>query len=418
MKKTYRNLLFLLGVAASLPACDNFMDVHKKYLEDGEKIYAPIVDSFSFQPGREKILAGFRLYNSPHVREIQISWNGERGDTALSIPVTPDTEYYSAEYLLNIPEGSYTFDVRTKDVYDNLSIKVTGFCDSYGDVYQSTLRTQNIGEVTFAPEQAEISWRTTPVNHIGNEVRYTNVRSETKTVFSGTGAPAPSVVLPEAKSGTTFEYRSLFLPAASSIDTFYTLWTEYEIPFPFPEPEPLPEVELDRSIMSIVRLDSDSDWGGYGGTAEGIIDGVTVTTGSDNGTFGHTHTGGLPAAITVDLGQTVKLSSIVLHQHRSAEVPFTWVNTRKFEVYGRTEAPAQSGDWTEWTKLMECEIVPPSSGNWVTAANAGAVFAFPQNMEAVRYIRVNVTESFDSASMGGITHIAELTFRVFITDDE
>jgi hypothetical protein len=416
MKKIYQNLLVLLGVAISLSACDNFMDVHKKYIEDGEKIYAPIVDSVSFLPGRERILAQFRLYNSPHVKEILISWNNERGDTTLSIPVTPNAERYSIEYLLNISEGSYTFDVRTKDVYDNLSIKVTGFCDSYGDIYQSTLRTQNIGEVTFTSEQAEISWRTTPVNHIGNQVRYTSANDETKIVFSGTGAPAPSTILPKAKTGTTFEYRSLVLPAANSIDTFYTEWTEYETPFS--EPAPLPEVALDKSIMSIIRLDSDADWGGYSGAAEGLIDGVTLTGGSDNGKFGHTWTGGLPAAITVDLGQTTKLSSIVLHQHRSAEVPFTWVNTKKFDVYGREEAPSQSGDWSEWTKLMGCEIVPPSSGNWATIAADGTAFAFPQDMDPVRYIRVNVTASFDSESMGGITHIAELTFYVFRTDDE
>jgi hypothetical protein len=403
MKKVYQNLLFLLGVAISFSACDNFMDVHKEYIKDGEKIYAPVVDSVSFLPGRERIHARFWLYNAPHVRTIHVSWND--GRDSLSIPVTPDAEMYSIERLLSIPEGSYTFDVRTKDIYDNRSIKITGFCDSYGDIFQSTLRLQNIGQVVFTPAEAEINWLTTPVNHIGNQVRYTNASDETKIVFSGTGAPTPTTVLPEAKGGTTFEYRSLFLPAANSIDTFYTEWTEYETPFPEKDPK------LDKSIMSIIRLDNDADWSAYGGRAEGILDDVTVTTSNDNGKFAHTGSGGFPASITVDLGQTTKLSTIVLYQHRSGEVPFSWVNPKHFVVYGRGNvAPSQNGDWSEWTELIDCEVLKPSSGDLSAIANAGSVFDFPADMEPVRYIRVKFTDAYDNF---GIVHLSELSFYYY-----
>jgi hypothetical protein len=402
MKKIYQNLVWLM-TAFCLTACDNFMDVHREYIKDGEKIYAPAVDSFAFLPGREKLLARFWLYNSSHVRAVHLSWNS--GRDSLSIPVTPAAERDSVEVILPIPEGSYTFDVRTKDLHDNKSIKVTGFCNSYGDIFQSSLRNQNIGEVTFSPEQAEINWLTTPVNHIGNQVRYTDVNSETQTVFSGTGSPAPSTILPQAKGGTTFEYRSLFLPASNSIDTFYTVWTEYETPFPERDPK------LDKSIMSVIKLDSDADWNAYGGSAAGILDDVTVTTGSDNGTFGHTGGGGFPISLTVDLGRVTKLSTIVMYQHRSAEVPFTWVNPKHFVVYGREAAPSQSGDWSEWTELIDCEVTTPSSGNLSAIADAGVAFEFPPDMEPVRYIRVKFTSAYDNGM--GLVHISELSFYYY-----
>jgi hypothetical protein len=47
-----------------------------------------------------------------------------------------------------------------------------------------------------------------------------------------------------------------------------------------------------------------------------------------------------PISLTVDLGQVTKLSTVVMYQHRSADVPFTWVNPKHFVVYGREAAPS------------------------------------------------------------------------------
>jgi hypothetical protein len=368
-----------------------------------EPVTVTAAESVDFLPGKGRVLARVRLNNATDVRTVVILWTAGNVRDSISLAVTPAAGRDSVETIITLDEGEYVFDVVTKDADGNRSATVAGTGSSHGDGFRSGLQVQGVETVDLTSGQAEITWQTAPANHIGNEVRYSDVNNETLTLYSETGTA--TTVLPLAQDGSTFEYRSFFKPAVNAIDTFRTAWTKYETAFP-----ELPKVELDKSIMSIVKLDSDSDWGGYGGLAEGLIDGVTVTTGSDNGAFGHTYTGGLPAAVTVDLGQTTKLSSIVLYQHRSADVAFTWVNTKHFDVYGREAEPSQSGDWSEWTKVVECEVVPPTSGNLVEIANAGVAFRFPANMAPVRYVRINVTQSFDSESMGGITHVAEFSF--------
>ena len=54
MKKVYALIAFVISVL-SITSCDDFMDVHKEYIEGGEIIYAPKPDSLRFIAGKERI---------------------------------------------------------------------------------------------------------------------------------------------------------------------------------------------------------------------------------------------------------------------------------------------------------------------------------------------------------------------------
>ena len=85
MKRIYSLLAFILCVSV-LSSCDDFMDVHKEYIEDGEIIYAPKPDTISFVAGKERILFHCRTYNAPNVKSVDIYWND--GLDSLIIPVS------------------------------------------------------------------------------------------------------------------------------------------------------------------------------------------------------------------------------------------------------------------------------------------------------------------------------------------
>jgi hypothetical protein len=53
-------------------SCDGMMDTHQKYLEGGEKIYAPKVDSLVFHNGKGRAQVWFWLLESPNVRSVDI----------------------------------------------------------------------------------------------------------------------------------------------------------------------------------------------------------------------------------------------------------------------------------------------------------------------------------------------------------
>ena len=92
MKRIYGIVAFVVSVL-SFVSCDDFMDVHKEYIEDGEIIYAPKPDTIGFIAGKNRILFNCRTYNTPNVRSIDVYWND--GLDSLIVPVELKTGYDS-----------------------------------------------------------------------------------------------------------------------------------------------------------------------------------------------------------------------------------------------------------------------------------------------------------------------------------
>lgn len=176
------------------------------------------------------------------------------------------------------------------------------------------------------------------------------------------------------------------------------------------EVTPLYEEKLDKKKMRVMRLDNDASFAEWGCLDAHMID-------DDPSTFGHTPNNALPAAFTIDLGNTIKLSRFVMHQRElnvSSNIYYAWGNPKKMEVYTCDHEPNKSGDWSEWTKIMDCEIVKPSGSPGTTVtdldleiAKNGHEFAFELSQPPMRYVRIIVTSTWGGASY---THPAEVTF--------
>ena len=70
---------------------------------------------------------------------------------------------------------------------------------------------------------------------------------------------------------------------------------------------PLYEQKLNKSAMRVMILNNDTPFNDFGGSNANMID--------DNlETFGHSSNGTMPASFTIDLGEPVKLSRVVLYQ--------------------------------------------------------------------------------------------------------
>jgi hypothetical protein len=198
------------------------MDVHQQYIEGGEKIYAPKVDSLVFRNGKGRAQVWFWLLESPNVRSVDIFWNSYTD--SLIVPVTPSTGLDSMEvYVPLAEERSYTLYIRTTDIFGNHSLSETGSATSYGAIYESTLANRGVRKVIMTDFTTEIQWYGIADDYVCSEVRYTGVNNEVQIVRAlpnETSTPCPN-----AKAGTAYEHRSLYLPP-NSIDTFYMEWTD------------------------------------------------------------------------------------------------------------------------------------------------------------------------------------------------
>ncbi|WP_106832151.1 DUF5000 domain-containing lipoprotein [Parabacteroides pacaensis] len=170
---------------------------------------------------------------------------------------------------------------------------------------------------------------------------------------------------------------------------------------------PLFEEKLDKRKMNIMKLSSDASFTNWEGMDSYIID-------DDHDTFGHSANSSVPATFTVDLGQMVKLSRIVMFQRFFSDTYYNWGNPFTFTVYGCDKKPSQDGNWDEWTKIMDCEIIKPSgspSGTVtdedINAAKEGHEFAFELTQAPLRYIRVTINSTFGGTTF---THPAEVDF--------
>lgn len=169
---------------------------------------------------------------------------------------------------------------------------------------------------------------------------------------------------------------------------------------------PLFEEKLNKKKMRIMHLDSDADFSMYGCNEANLLD-------DDPETYVHTANNVMPAAFTVDLGTMAKLSRFVIHP-RNIFNYYAHGNPKKMEVYTCDHTPNPNGDWSEWTKIMDCEVVKPSGlpGQTVTdldleTAKKGFEFSFDLEQPPMRYVRVLITSAWDATSY---TSPAEVTF--------
>ncbi|MDR0697681.1 MAG: DUF4959 domain-containing protein [Tannerella sp.] len=173
---------------------------------------------------------------------------------------------------------------------------------------------------------------------------------------------------------------------------------------------PLHEEKLDKSAIHFMRLPGDSEFNIWGGMDLFLLD--------DNlNTFGHSTPEDWPPYLTVDLGKKVNLSRIVIHQRLFENGYYNAANWKVFNVWKCTvETPTTAHvNWAEWEHVIEGKLEKPSgtpieagcTNEDIRQAKRGDSFAFPREMEPVRYLRLRGTETW-----GGFNYsfIAEISF--------
>jgi hypothetical protein len=111
---------------------------------------------------------------------------------------------------------------------------------------------------------------------------------------------------------------------------------------------------------------------------------------------------GIPVHFTISLGGgTWQLSRLKLWQRPGSTYAYQAANVRNFDVYGSTD-PNPDGSWDSWTLLSTFENVKPSglpglaelSALDLSTAEAGENYDFPLDIPPVKFIRIDVTQTW------------------------
>jgi hypothetical protein len=169
---------------------------------------------------------------------------------------------------------------------------------------------------------------------------------------------------------------------------------------------PLFEERFDKKKMSIMKLANDANFTNWEGMDAYIID--------DNlETFGHSPANALPAAFTIDMGVTGKVSRVVMFNRFFNDSYYSWGNPKDIKIYGRTDKPSLSGDWDEWGEPIIIGTLAKPSGlpsgtdtdEDVAFAEAGFEFVFPLDVPPLHYIRIVILSTQTGPTY---THPAEV----------
>lgn len=212
-------LFALLLVAVLYTACTK-QDDFKKFVEGGEISYTGKLDSVQMFSGDNRVVIKGLFLADPKVVKCKIFWNN--GQDSVVLPIVKknaiDTFVYSIQ---NVTEGFQNFKIYTYDKIGNKSVPVYANARSYGDRYKASLSNRGIsGGERASDGTAIVQWlgmdKLTGV--FATEIQYTNTSNNLVTVR--TPIDSTRSVLKNYKSGSTYKYRTLFLPDTSCVDTF------------------------------------------------------------------------------------------------------------------------------------------------------------------------------------------------------
>ena len=343
MKKITINLCLIILSFILFFSCEDMMDYHKDFIKGGEIIYAPMVDSVIISSGDQRVQIQYWLYDAPHVQSINVFWNN--GKDSLEIPIERKTISDSdilcdsgSVMIENLPEGSYTFFLKTKDFFGNSSLKVEGFANSYGSNYKKGLSNRRVKAVSqyTVDGDASIEWYIASEEMVGVEVIYTKKDGQKASVILPSSST--SLSCPNAKANSPFEYRTFFVPEPTAVDTFATDWVFNKAKFPF-----------DRSDWEVVGVSDEqvSDGGGV----ETILDGIIHASGIP-ANYWHSQWGPvvpLPHWAVIDMKSPRKIAMIETYRR--------WSNnsTRSVEYYVGDDyiSGNMDIDFSKWTKITE-----------------------------------------------------------------
>lgn len=223
-------LLAILLVAASLLSCSKWDD-YKKHTKAGEINYSGKIDSVMAYSGYKRVRIAGQFTADPKVTAVKIFWNNNKDSVAFT--TGPGMVNGLFNQAFPVAEGLTNFTIYTYDAAGNKSVPVFTSATIYGDAYQSTLQNRLVSVAQMQPNgTAKIDWADVNINAgiIGMQVRYTDVADLMHdTIITSTSPTSLTTTLPAFKPELPFQYRTLYQPSATAIDTFYTKYQEQNV---------------------------------------------------------------------------------------------------------------------------------------------------------------------------------------------
>jgi hypothetical protein len=206
----------------------------------------------------------------------------------------PPNENELSYTFTDLPENFYTFVIKNYNSNGSVSVPVEVMGNVYGDRYQEKILDRPVKAPALDnSNKLSIEWNVadTITGAFATEVEYTNTGGAMK-VKRFKASEIKTEIL-DYKAGTSFRYRTLYLPDSLAIDTFYTGYLTND------------KYRVNKKEWSINAFDNQHS------TGENDVNNIKD---GDPGTRWHGRVGGggYPHYFTMDMGITRTVSQVSL----------------------------------------------------------------------------------------------------------
>lgn len=231
MKKCINKLLFFSAIVIIISACSKIDDYKEKYMAGGSIIYSGKMDSVMIFSGRNRVKLTGLFTSDPNIVKYRVFTNSRQDSVEVHVKRTSGVD--TANLIIpNLSEGTQSFEIRTYDAAGNSSVPVFVTANVYGANYQSSLVNRGVADASLQNDgSARISWADVSgdAGVINMEVNYTDTAGMVHDTIFPSVAAGFVTNLPAIKLGSTFSYKTAFLPNPTAIDTFYTDFQSHSV---------------------------------------------------------------------------------------------------------------------------------------------------------------------------------------------
>jgi hypothetical protein len=209
-------VFMLLCALVGFASCDSMNDLHLKYLETGEKIYAAKVDSVSPGPGNKRINMEVFIY-AQRIDHLRFYWNA--GADSLDFAIGNQTGAF--QFMIeNLQEREYLFEVVSFDKFGNRSLPFEVSSAAYGESYRNSLTNRRINSISIQDGAVVIEWLGLTEDAVFTTLYYKDSQDQDREIVIP--ATESTTTIDDYRQGSEFRYATAYRPAANSPDLFET----------------------------------------------------------------------------------------------------------------------------------------------------------------------------------------------------
>ncbi|MCD2424675.1 DUF4998 domain-containing protein [Niabella pedocola] len=213
-----------IAFLAVLAACQKMDDTYRQFVVPDGLVYVGKADPIFLNSGQRRVKISWLRGTDQKAVMARIYWNNKADSIDVPINVTNARDTVSV-IINNLEEGSYTFNIYTRDANNNTSIRVDAQTSSYDSTYTKSLLNRVITGIKKSVDTAVVTMVPASITVIGTRFSYINKQGgRTDTLVTGDVLDAK---LLNMNKDTVFSYITLYKPDTTCLDLFYSPLKNY-----------------------------------------------------------------------------------------------------------------------------------------------------------------------------------------------